>query len=198
MKRIDMEKRLIEVYQFIEDFIEKKHFPPTVREICAKFSIKSTATVQLYLEKLKQRGFLESNPYKKRAISIIKKKPVKTVPLIGVINAGKPIFAVENIEGYYPLPPGLKNADNMFALRVQGDSMIKCGMLDRDIIIVEKTNTAENGQIVVALVEDGATVKRFFKTKTQVILHPENDDMRDMAFDYVYIIGVVRALFRRI
>lgn len=196
MKKID--EKINKVYNFTVDFINENGFPPSVREICSKLSIKSTATVYTYLEKLKSKGLLEKSPLKKRAITITQQPPkFKSVPLIGTIRAGSPIFAVENLDGYYPLPDELNTGGVEFALKVQGDSMINAGIFNNDIIIVHQQNTAENGEIVVALVEDGATVKRFYKTDNKIILRPENDTMSDMIFDDVIILGKVKGLMRK-
>ena len=138
---------------------------------------------------------------KKRALKL--SRPVLSnqgqIPLIGTVRAGTPIFAVENLDGYYPLPPdfiGFK--DDFFALRVSGDSMINAGIYDKDVIIVKKQNYAENGEIVVALVDDSATVKRFYLEKDKIILHPENDEMEDLIFDDAKILGIVKGLYRKL
>ena len=196
MKRI--EEKINQVYNYTFEFIKNNGFPPSIREICSKCNIKSTATAYLYLEKLKERGLLEKAPQKKRAISLAQKTDdYKSVPLIGTISAGSPIFAVENLEGYYPIPNDFSSGGTEFALKVKGDSMINAGIYNGDIIIVNQQSTAENGQIVVALVEDSATVKRFYKKKNKIILHPENDQLKDMIFDEVSILGVVKGLMRK-
>lgn len=196
MKKID--EKLDKVYNFTIDFISDNGFPPSVREICAKLNIKSTATAYSYIEKLKARGLLEKSPLKKRAITVANRATeFKSIPLIGTIRAGSPIFAVENLEGYYPLPDELNTGGTEFALRVQGDSMINAGIFENDIIIVNQQNHASNGEIVVALIEDSATVKRFYRKNGKVILHPENDSMEDMIFDSVTILGIVKGLMRK-
>ncbi len=195
MKNLD--EKLNEVYKFMLNFIEDNGYPPSIREICYKCSIKSTATAYSYIERLKAKGLLEKSPLKKRAISPIQRKTeFRSIPLLGTIRAGQPIFAVENLEGYYPLPPDFSNEDT-FALKVNGSSMINAGIFDKDIIVVEKSQTAENGEIVVALIEDSATVKRFYKKEGKIILHPENDQMTDMIFDNVEILGIVKGLYRK-
>ena len=197
MKRT--EEKINQVYAFAVDFFTQYGFPPSIREICLKCDIKSTATAYSYIEKLKNRGLLEKTPLKKRAFSITKKpSDYKSIPLIGTVRAGEPIFAVENLEGYCPLPDELDSGGEEFALKVQGDSMINAGIYDRDIIIVNKQSTANSGEIVVALVDDSATVKRFFNKNGKIILHPENDDMSDMTFDDVVILGVVKGLMRKL
>ncbi len=196
MKKID--EKINQVYDFTVKFIDENGFPPSVREICSKLNIKSTATAYTYLERLKDKGLLEKSPLKKRAISVVSSSPkFKSVPLVGTIRAGEPIFAVENLDGYYPLPEELNSGGVEFALKVQGDSMINAGIYDKDIIIVHQQNNAENGDIVVALVEDSATVKRFYKRENKIILHPENDTMSDLIYDDVVILGIVKGLMRK-
>ena len=196
MKKID--EKLNKVYNFTVEFISDNGFPPSVREICEKLNIKSTATAYSYIEKLKARGLLEKSPLKKRAITVANRaNEFRSIPLIGTIRAGSPIFAVENLEGYYPLPDELNTGGTEFALRVQGDSMINAGIFENDIIIVNQQNHASNGEIVVALIEDSATVKRFYRKNGKIILHPENDSMEDMIFDNVKILGIVKGLMRK-
>ena len=195
MKKI--EQKINEVYNFTFDYVRDNGFSPSIREICEKLNIKSTATAYSYLERLKNRGLLKRTSQKKRAISIAQDVNYKSVPLIGTVRAGEPIFAVENLEGYYPIPKEFNTGGDEFALTVQGDSMINAGIYENDVIIVNKQDTANNGEIVVALVDDSATVKRFYKTKNKIILRPENDNLTDMIFDEVKILGVVKGLMRR-
>ena len=197
MKR-NLEDKLQEVYEFTVDYIENNGFPPSVREICSKCSIKSTATCYSYIEKLRSKGLLSKSPLKKRAITVPSlKKDFTTIPLVGTVSAGKPIFAVENLDGYIPIPYDMENGEDSFALRVSGESMINAGIFDNDIIIVTKKDYAENGEIVVALVDDSVTVKRFYKKQEKIVLHPENDSMQDLIFDDVMILGVVKGLMRK-
>ena len=196
MKNID--EKINNVYNFTIDYIESNGFPPSVREICSKCSIKSTATAYYYLEKLKNKGLLVKSPQKKRALTVPSlKKDFDTIPLVGTITAGSPIFAVENLEGYIPLPHDFNSIEECFALKVSGESMINAGIYDKDIIIVSKQNYAKNGDIVVALIDDSATVKRFYKDSSKIILHPENDTMEDMVFDDITILGIVKGLLRK-
>ncbi|MBE5749910.1 MAG: transcriptional repressor LexA [Clostridiales bacterium] len=195
MKRT--EEKMNQIYNFTVEFINDNGFPPSVREICSKLNIKSTATAYSYLERLKNKGLIEKSALKKRAISLPQKNNFKTIPLIGTISAGTPIFAVENLEGYYPLPEEFNTTGSDFALKVKGESMINAGIFDNDIIIVKQQSVAENGEIVVALIDDSATVKRFFKKDGKFVLHPENDYMEDMIFDQVSILGVVKGLMRK-
>lgn len=196
MKRIN--EKINKVYEFTVEFIKDNGYPPSVREICQKLNIKSTATAYSYLERLKDKGLLDKSPQKKRAITLAKTPSnYKSVPLVGTISAGSPIFAVENLEGYYPIPEEFNTGGAEFALKVKGNSMINAGIFEGDIIIVNQQNTANNGEIVVALIDDSATVKRFFKKKNKIILHPENDELTDMIFDNVTVLGVVKGLMRK-
>lgn len=196
MKKI--ESKINDVYNFTSSYISKNGFPPSVREICSKLNIKSTATAYYYIEKLIDRGLLEKSPYKNRAISLSQKaSSYKTIPIVGTINAGSPIFAVENLEGYCPIPEEFNTGGTEFALKVKGDSMINAGIYDKDTIIVKQQSDAINGDIVVALIDDSATVKRFYHKNDKIILHPENDTMTDMIFDEVIILGVVKGLIRK-
>ena len=187
------------VYEFIKKYITENGYSPSVREICANCGIKSTATAYQYINKLNEQGLIKKAGNKKRAVSL--KKSVGqsvSVPLVGTVAAGQPIFADENYEGYYSLPTEFFGSDDMFMLTVKGDSMIKIGMFDGDKIIVKKQNTADNGDIVVALVDDSATVKRFYRRDRKIILHPENDSMSDFVFDDVSVLGKVVGLMRNI
>ncbi len=198
MKREELDLKLQELYKFTVEYSENNGFPPSVREICSSLNIKSTATAYSYIEKLKNKGLLNKDPAKKRAITPTNKlQNFISVPILGEIRAGSPIFAVENLEGYCPLPADFKSGDDEFALRVTGDSMINAGIFDNDLIIVRKCENADNGNIVVALIEDSATVKRFYKKNGKVVLHPENDHMEDMIFPDVKILGVVKGLIRK-
>lgn len=199
MKKHEIEEKLQKIYEFMQEYSLKNGFPPSMREIRDVMNIKSTATVYDYINRLKNKGLIEKLPQKKRAIIVPSaKQGFRSVPLVGSIKAGSPNFAYENLEGYYPLPPEFKSGDCTFALRVDGESMINVGIFDKDIIIVRQQNTAINGEIVVALIDDSATVKTFYKRDGKVILHPENDTMQDMVFDNVQILGVVKGLYRKI
>ncbi len=198
MKKEQINEKLNIIYQFTVDYIHSNGFPPSIREICTNCNIKSTATAYSYLSKLKDKGVLEKSPLKKRAITLAgSSNDFKSVPIVGTIRAGSPIFAYENLEGYCPLPQNMNLNDAEFALRVSGDSMINAGIHENDIVIVNQQNTALNGEIVVALIDDSATIKRFYKKSGKIILHPENDTMQDMIFDNVQILGIVKGLFRK-
>ena len=196
MKKV--EETLKKVYDFTVEFLEDYGYPPSVREICSKLNIKSTATAYSYLERLKERGLINKSPLKKRSLSLnMPKTSFKSVPIVGTIRAGLPIFAVENLEGYCPIPPDVNCGEDSFALKVSGDSMINAGIYNKDLIIVKKQETAQNGEIVVALIDESATVKRFYKRDNKIILHPENDNMQDMIYDHVEILGIVKGLVRK-
>lgn len=193
MRRIDKSE---EIFEFIQKFVSENGYSPSVREVCEGCSIKSTATAFTYMNELAERGLIKKYGNKNRAVSI--KQNTVSVPLIGTVAAGTPIFATENYEGIYSLPGNFFGGDNLFMLNVHGDSMIKIGMYDGDKIVVKKQETADNGDIVVALVDDSATVKRFYKRENKIILHPENDSMEDFVFDDVVILGKVVGLLRNI
>ena len=191
------ENKLIKVMDYIRKFSDENGYTPSVREIGAECNIKSTATVHSYLQKLQDKGFLNKTDNKKRSVSIAKSSGVN-IPLIGTVTAGQPIFAYENYEDYYTFPAGEFKGENLFMLRVQGTSMIDAGIFDGDKIVVRRQQTAENGEIVVALVEDSATVKRFYKKDGMIVLHPENESLADMIFspEKVSILGKVVGLIR--
>ena len=191
------EEKLIKVMDYIRKFSEENGYTPSVREIGKECGIKSTATVHSYIEKLQNRGYLNKTENKKRAVTIGKGTGT-TIPLIGVVTAGQPIFAYENYEDYYTFPVGEFKGDELFMLRVQGTSMIDAGILNGDKIIVRKQPVAEDGEIVVALVDDSATVKRFYRRDGHIVLHPENEALADMIFEpgEVSILGKVVGLMR--
>ncbi len=193
------QKKLFAVLDFINDYCDENGFPPTVRDMCKELGIKSTATAYDYVNRLRDLGYLEKANNKKRAVAL-KRGDTVNVPLIGTVTAGQPIFATENFEGYYPLPSEEFKGDDLFLLRVHGESMINAGIFNGDKIVVKKQQTAENGDIVVAMFDDGisegATVKRFFRRDGKIILHPENDTMTDFILDEVNLLGKVVGLLR--
>ncbi len=191
------EQKLTMLMDYIRSFTEENGYTPSVREIGQECGIKSTATVHSYLEKLKERGLLSKTDNKKRAVTIGRSAGT-SIPLIGTVTAGQPIFAYENYEDYYTFPAGEFKGNGLFMLRVQGTSMIDAGIMDGDKIIVRRQPTAENGEIVVALVDDSATVKRFYHRNGQIILHPENEALSDMIFEdgEISILGKVVGLMR--
>ncbi len=193
MKRND---RSEEIFDFMQKFIAENGYSPTVREICEACDVKSTATAFTYMNSLVERGLINKAGNRNRAVSL--KQGVINVPLIGTVAAGQPIFATENYDGVYSIPSNFFTGEDLFMVNVHGDSMINIGMYEGDKIIVRKQESADNGDIVVALVDDSATVKRFFKRNGKIILHPENDDMEDFIFDDVRILGKVVGLMRNI
>lgn len=196
------QNKLMEVLDYINRYIESNGFSPTVRDICRDLGIKSTATAYSYVNRLQDQGYLQKANNKKRAVALCGGDTVK-IPLIGAVTAGQPILAQENFEGYYTLPSAEFRGEDLFLLRVSGESMIDAGIFHGDKIVVKKQETAENGDIVVAMfddgVEEGATVKRFFRRDGKVILHPENSTMSDFVLDEedgVQILGKVIGLLR--
>ncbi len=191
------ETKLTMVMDYIRKFTEENGYTPSVREIGQECGIKSTATVHSYLEKLKNRGLLSKAENKKRSVTLGRSAGV-SIPLIGTVTAGQPIFAYENYEDYYTFPADEFRGDDFFMLRVSGTSMIDAGIMNGDKIIVRRQQTAENGEIVVALVDDSATVKRFYRRDGHVVLHPENEALSDMIFEdgEVAILGKVVGLMR--
>ena len=191
--------KLDTVFEFITNYTDENGFPPTVREICSELHIKSTATAYDYVNRLKEMGRLQKTAGKKRAVAVANTNSVR-VPLIGTVTAGTPILAAENYEGYYTLPTAEFQGDDLFLLTVKGDSMIEAGIFNGDKIVVKKQETAENGDIVVAMfddgIEEGATVKRFFRRDGKFILHPENSALSDYVLDTVTILGKVIGLLR--
>ncbi|ADK15163.1 MULTISPECIES: transcriptional repressor LexA [Clostridium] len=197
--------RQFQIYEFIKTQIREKGYPPSVREICAGVGLKSTSTVHSHLEKLEKKGFIKRDSSKSRTIEIINRSVPKTtkkelidIPIVGTITAGMPILAVENIEDVFPLPiEYVKNKNQLFILKVQGESMIDAGILDGDMSIIEQTNFAENGDIVAALIDNEATLKRFFKEKDHIRLQPENESMSPIIVDDCKIIGKLVGIYRR-
>ncbi len=196
------------ILKFINQKIKESGYPPSVREIAKAVNLSSSATAHSHLKKLEEKGYLKRNHSMPRAISLLSHSEDGTdnsinnnlvyVPVVGKIAAGKPILANENIEDYFPLTTDfIKGKKDVFMLHVRGDSMVNAGIFDRDYIIVRKQDTAINGEIIVALLEDEATVKRFFKTKKKVKLMPENDYMEPIIVDNVKILGKVIGVIRK-
>lgn len=191
-----------EILEYIKAQILERGFPPAVREICEAVHLKSTSSVHSHLETLEKNGYIRRDPTKPRAIEILDesfnltRREMAQVPIIGRVAAGEPLLAEQNIEDYFPIPVERLPNNQTFLLRVRGDSMVNVGILDGDYILVEQRPTAENGEIVVALVEDGATVKRFFKEDGHYRLQPENDAMDPIIVDEVMILGKMIGLLR--
>jgi repressor LexA len=188
------------ILDFIQQTTDERGYPPTVREIGEAVGLKSSSTVHAHLKQLEKKGYIRRDPTKPRAIEIIgNNMSIARVPLIGRIAAGEPILAVENIEDTFPLPVSFLNTSKkVFMLTVRGSSMIKAGILDGDFIVVRQQNTADNGDIVVALLGEDATVKRFFKEKDGIRLQPENDEMEPIMCSSLVIMGKVIGVLRKI
>ncbi len=191
-----------EILEYIKENILKKGYPPAVREICEAVNLKSTSSVHSHLETLERNGYIRRDPTKPRAIEILDdefaltRREMVQVPMIGTVAAGQPILAQENIEDYFPIPANLLPNAEIFMLRVKGESMIEAGIYDGDRVIVEQTKVADNGDIVVALVDDSATVKRYYKEKGYYRLQPENVSMSPIIVNELEILGKVIGLFR--
>ena len=184
------------VYDYIAKSLRENGYAPSVRDICRDLGYKSTSTVHMYLNRLDMFGYISKDDGKSRALKINDETAPKAcaVPLLGVVTAGTPILATENLEGYVGFIG--RDSESLFALRVRGESMIEAGILDGDIIIAEKTCYAENGEIVVAMIDDEATVKRFFRENGKYRLQPENSTMKPIISDEVMILGKVVAIQR--
>ena len=191
-----------EILEYIKETILKKGYPPAVREICEAVRLKSTSSVHSHLEQLEKNGYIRRDPTNPRTIEIIDdtfnlaRREVVNVPLLGTVAAGAPILAQENIENYFPIPVEMLPNKEIFMLKVKGDSMIDAGIYNGDRVIVAKADTARNGEIVVALVDDSATVKTFYKEKGRFRLQPQNASMDPIILDEVQILGKVIGLFR--
>lgn len=209
MKKLDKQQQLLE---FIKKYVDDNGYPPTVREMCRAVKVNSTSTIAYHLSKLEEDGFIRKNPNKNRALEVISKdvvsglsKVVSTdntdgltaIPMLGVITAGEPILAVENCEEYFMVSPNLFRGDGLFMLTVKGESMINAGIFNGDQIIVRQQSYADNGEIVAALIDGSATVKRFFKENGHYRLQPENDTMSPIIVDEVQILGKVIGLVRK-
>lgn len=191
-----------EVLEYIKEEILKKGYPPTVRDICEAVHLSSTSSVHSHLATLEKNGYIRRDPTKPRAIEIIDdsfqlvRHEMTSIPVVGQVAAGTPILAEQNIDSYFPLPVEYTPNAPTFILKVKGDSMINAGIFDGDLIFVEQCSTARNGEIVVALVDDSATVKTFYKENGHFRLQPENDDMEPFIFDQVEILGKVFGVLR--
>lgn len=191
-----------EIYEFLKNYTENKGYPPSVREICLAVNLSSTSTVHGHLKRLEKRGLIKRDPTKPRALEIIElqtnKREMINIPVLGKVTAGLPILATENVEDTFSIPLDFVKHDNeLFMLKVSGKSMINIGLFDGDLAIIEKTDTASNGDIVVALIENEATIKRFFKENDHYRLQPENDTMDPIIVDECSILGKLVGLYRK-
>lgn len=195
-------KKQEEILEFMKDCILKKGYPPTVRDICEAVGLKSTSSVHAHLETLELNGYIRRDPTKPRAIEIIDdsfqmvRNEMTSIPIVGTVAAGQPILASQNIDGYFPLPVEYVPNNETFVLKVKGDSMINIGIFNGDSIFVECCNTARNGDVVVALIDDSATVKTYYKENGHIRLQPENDQMDPIIVDDCQILGKVFGVFR--
>ena len=202
MQKQGLTSKQEQILKIIKESILEKGYPPSVREMCTAVGLSSTSSVHAHLEALAKKGYIKKDPSKPRTIEImddtfnLSRREVVNLPLLGDVAAGEPIFATENITNYFPMPVDILPNNETFMLNVKGDSMINAGIFNGDKIIVSKQATAENGEIVVAMVEDSATVKRFYKEKGYFRLHPENDALDDIIVKDLEIIGKVVGLLR--
>ena len=187
------------ILDFIKSEIEDKGYPPSVREICAAVGLRSTSTVHAHLNHLEEQGLIRRDSTKPRALEVLDGSHARgrSVPLVGRVTAGQPILAIENIEDYLMLPQNMLGKDDLFCLRVQGESMIDAGIFDGDIVALRQQDTAENGEIVVAMVDDEATLKRIFYEDGRVRLQPENRTMEPIYAERVTVLGKLVALIRQ-
>lgn len=192
-----------DILEFIKSELLNKGYPPTVRDICNAVNLKSTSSVHAHLETLEKNGYIRRDPTKPRAIEIIDEnfsltgREIVNVPIVGRVAAGEPLLATQNIENYFPIPMEFMPNNDVFILEVKGESMINVGIFEGDWIVVEKKNTARNGEIIVALVDDSATVKTFYKEDGHIRLQPENDSMDPIIVPDCKILGKVISLYRR-
>lgn len=201
----DLNQKQIEILLYIKNELQRQGYPPAVREICKGVNLKSTSTVHGHLEKLEMKGYIRKDPTKPRAIEILDKnddfllihKKTVDIPIVGKITAGIPILAVENIEDTYPVPLEMVEGHDVFMLKVQGESMIDAGILDGDLVLIKEQQSAINGDIVVALLGEDATLKRFFKEKDRIRLQPENQFMEPIYSKDVSVLGKVIGLYRK-
>jgi len=191
-----------EILNYIKNEILERGFPPAVREICQAVNLKSTSSVHSHLESLEKNGYIRRDPTKPRAIEILDdsfnmlRREMVNVPVVGTVAAGQPILAEQNIESYFPIPAEYMPNQQSFILKVQGESMINAGILNGDSVLVKQQSTARNGDIVVALIDDSATVKTYYKEKGHYRLQPENDTMEPIIVDELQILGKVFGIFR--
>jgi len=202
----DLTKQQYRILEFIKQEVADKGYPPSVREICLAVGLKSTSTVHGHLMRLEKKGYIRRDSTKPRAIELLDNtdkiisniKEIVHIPILGKVTAGEPILAIEDYEETYPVPADFVDSEKHFMLKISGDSMIDAGILDNDFVLVRQQNFANNGDIVVALIDDSATVKRFYKEKDYIRLQPENQFMEPIIVKDIKILGVVRGVFRKI
>lgn len=201
----ELSERQRAILAFIEGEIQRKGYPPSVREIGEAVGLSSSSTVHAHLSNLEQLGYIRRDPTKPRAIEVLIsderpefRRNLVRVPIVGRVAAGQPLLADENIEEYFPLPKDFGPVDDAFMLRVRGESMIEAGIYDGDLVVIQRTSQAENGEIIVALIDDEATVKRFYRDHGRIRLQPENQAMEPIYVSDLTIVGRVVGLVRRI
>ena len=202
----DLSEIQVKILTYIKQELSTKGYPPSVRELCSATGLSSTSSVHAHLNTLEKKGYIRKGTNKMRAIEVVDndnayadlpKREIAHLPVVGNVAAGSPILAVENVEDLMPIPIDFIGNKESFILKVKGDSMIEAGILSGDYIIVNKESTAKNGDIVVALVDDSATVKTFYKEKDHIRLQPENSSMEPIILNEVIILGIVKGMFRR-
>ncbi len=195
-------KKQMEILEFLKSEIINKGYPPSVREICEAVNLKSTSSVFSHLEAMEKNGYIRRDPTKPRAIEILDdnfnmvRREVVNIPVVGTVAAGQPLLAINNIESYFPIPAEHVPRGETFMLKVKGDSMIEAGILDGDTILVERCSTASDGEMIVALVDDSATVKTFYKESDHIRLQPENSSMDPIIVPDCQILGRVFGVMR--
>ncbi len=210
----DLTDKQREILAFIERKVAERNIPPAVREICQEVGLKSTSTVHGHLERLEKKGYIKRDKTKPRSIEILRPSglyqadtdnvipfpapEVANIPIVGKVTAGQPILAHQEYDDYFPIPIDFVGQGDYFILRVSGDSMINVGIYDRDYVLVKQQKNADNGDMVVALIEDSATVKTYYKEINRFRLQPENDAMAPIYVDNVEILGLVKGVFRKL
>lgn len=201
----ELTKQQQKILDYIQNEVNTKGYPPSVREICAAVGLKSTSTVHGHLANLEKKGYIRRDSTKPRAIEILgtaddpsfNKKETLAIPIVGNVTAGQPILAFEHIEDTFPVPANFVDDSKHFMLTIKGDSMINAGILDGDYVLVKQQQIASNGDVVVAMIEDEATVKRFFKEENHIRLQPENPSMNPIIAKDVKILGLIKGVFRK-
>lgn len=206
----------LNILKYIKNQVQLKGYPPSVREICAAVGLKSTSTVHGHLSRLEAKGFIRRDPTKPRAIEILlpseefddeniatnvrqldaHRTNISMVPIVGTVTAGQPILAVENIEDRFPLPSAFVDDGEYFMLKISGDSMIEIGIMDHDLVLVKKQQDAKNGDVVIALLDDSATCKTFYKENNRIRLQPENASLSPIYSQDVSVLGIVKGVYR--
>jgi len=211
-------EKQLKILKFIKQEVNKKGYPPSVREICAGVGLKSTSTVHGYLRRLEENGYIRRDPTKPRAIEVLlpgeeqtpednnlsnvvdlneHRKPVSLVPIVGTVSAGEPILAHENIQDSFPMPTNIVDDGDYFMLKIKGDSMIEIGIMDHDLVLVKQQNYANNGQVIIALLDDSATCKTYYKEEDTIRLQPENESLSPIYSKNVQVIGLVKGVYRQ-